>query len=314
MAPPTSPRALFDTLAWQVKGLVATESTRRIGYRARELWQPAEIEARKGIARELATELTNDLRVDQKRGYLMVPHAAIPSIDEVAAIGRAIIGRASLDDGESIGDKKFFRVRVAARQERIALLRIALDRRVLAMAASYLGVLPVITEADYFCSFPVAGPYTKSQLWHCDCDSSDVFKLFIYCDDVVPEDGPLELVDSVSSHRIRDEIGYRYGGRRYRVADDVMSSHLNGTEIVTITGARGTTFAVDTVRCFHRGSRISDAQRRRVMATICYCPPSGSTLPRRLVTASAPLQEFVAEFQDPIQRAVLGEAVATKWL
>ena len=32
--------------------------------------------------------------------------------------------------------------------------RIGLDRRLLAMVSAYLGVLPVITEADFFCSFP----------------------------------------------------------------------------------------------------------------------------------------------------------------
>ena len=201
-----------------------------------------------------------------------------------------------------------------AEDERTALLRVGLDRRVLAMAASYLGFLPVISEADYFCSFPVEGSFTKSQLWHCDCDAGDVFKLFVYCDDVTVADGPFELVDPNSSRRARQTIGYRYAGRRYRVADDVMDAHVPREQQRSIVGPRGTAFVVDTVRCFHRGSRIIDKTRRRVMATICYCPPSGNTIPRRLAWTKAPLVDFAARFSSELERAALGLPLAKKWV
>jgi hypothetical protein len=294
--------------------LFASESVRRIAFRARELWQPAEIEGRKGIGRDLATELRPELSVDRDRGYRMLPAAAMPALDDVTAIGRQIIAKASLADGESIGGKKFFRVRVASFDERAALLRVALDRRVLAMAASYLGVLPVITEADYFCSFPVEGTFTKSQLWHCDDDAADVFKLFIYCDDVTDDDGPFQLIGPDVSHRVRDQIGYRYAGRRYRVSDEVMSAHTKADDVLSITGPAGTAFVVDTVRCFHRGSRITDPTRRRVMATVCYCPPCGVTLPRRLARATAPMLDFSSAFPGALERAVLGAPITSRWL
>jgi hypothetical protein len=311
---PSSPREWLDAVTWHVRGVFATEGTRRIGFKARELWQPAEIEARKGMGRDLGLELLPDLRVDPAAGHMMLPLGVIPALDEVCAIGRTIIDHATLADGEKTGGKSFFRIRVASYEERVALLKIGLDRRILAMAAAYLGVLPVISEADYFCSFPVAGVFTKSQLWHCDCDSSDVFKLFIYCDDVTADDGPFELIPPEPSRRARDEIGYRYAGRRYRVSDDVMAAHVPADTIRTVTGPRGTAFVVDTVQCFHRGSRITDPERRRVMATICYCPPSCVTIPRRLAASPAPLVEFAETFTSPLERAALGLPVATKWL
>jgi len=314
MALPTSPKAWLDAVSWHVRGVFATEATRRIGFRVRELWQPAEIEARRGLARDLATELDPALAVDRTRGHRMLAPLALPALDEVCQIGHSIITAASLADGTSIGEKKFFRIRVASYNERIALLRIALDRRVLAMASSYLGVFPVISEADYFCSFPVAGPYTKSQLWHCDCDASDVFKLFVYCDDVSDEDGPFELIEPGPSHRAREAIGYRYAGHRYRVADSVMDANVPKDDQKRIIGPRGTAFAVDTVRCFHRGSRITNKHRRRVMATICYCPPNGLTIPRRLAAANAPLVEFATSVHGELERAALGVPVAKKWL
>jgi hypothetical protein len=314
MSLPTSPRALLDAVSWHVRGMFATEQNRRIGFRARALWQPAEVEARRGMGRDIAAELTPALHVDRDAGHRVLSPSAMPSLDEVCSIGRSIIKDATPADGTANAEKKFSRIRVASFEERVALLRVGLDRRVLAMAAEYLGVLPVVSEADYFCSFPVDGPFTKSQLWHCDCDAGDVFKLFIYCDDVTDEDGPFEFIGPASSRRVRDAIDYRYAGRRYRVADDMMAAHVPASEITTMVGPAGTAFVVDTVRCFHRGSRITDKRRRRVMASVCYVPPSCLTIPRRLASEKAPLVEFTSAFTGELERAALGLPIATKWL
>jgi hypothetical protein len=314
MTLPSTARGWFDAMHWHLRGLFATESIRRIGFAARELWQPAEIEARRGVARDLAAGLDPAFRVDRRDGYRMLAPTVLPSIDEVGAIGRSLIRGATLADGEANTGKQFSRVRLATREQRIALLRVALDRRVLAMVADYLGVLPVITEADYFCSFPIAGPFTKSQLWHCDCDAGDVFKLFIYCDDVTADDGPLQLIEATESGRIRDAIGYRYAGSRYRVSDAVMDRHVSSAQIHSVTGSAGTAFVVETTRCFHRGSRIVDSQRRRVMASVCYCPASAMTVPRRLAWAKAPLVDFATDVTGELERAVLGLPLANRWI
>ena len=67
---------------------------------------------------------------------------------------------------------------------------------------------------------------------------------------------------------MRSAVGYRYAGRRYRVADDVMASQVSSDQTTQIRGPRGTAFVVDTVQSFHRGSRIVDKDRRRVVAMI----------------------------------------------
>jgi hypothetical protein len=309
----TSSRALFDAVSWHVRGVFATEGNRRFGYRMRDLWQPAEVEARRGLARDLSADVGPELRLQRDAGCLVFDAQAIPSTDDVCAIGRRILqGRDQ--DGELAAGKKFSRFRIANRDERIALLKIALDRRMLAMAAAYLGVFPVIVEADYYCSFPVDGPFTKSQLWHCDDDAGDVIKFFVYCEDVEEADGPLEFVEPGASRRVRDAIGYRYAGRRYRVQDDVMARHLAPGEQHTVLGRRGTSFIVDTGRCFHRGSRIREPDRRRIIGTFCYCPPSSTILPRRLAAADAPLVQFATELSSPLERAALGLPIASKWL
>ena len=314
MALGTSPRAWFDAVSWHVRGLFASEDNRRLGFAARELWQPAEIEARRGLARGLATEVPPELRIDRNAGYLLLPAAAIPDLSIVCAAGREILAASSLETGTSSGNKKFSRFRLAQDDQRHALLQLALDRRMIAMAAAYLGTVPVITEADYYCSFPVNPPFTKSQLWHCDDDARDVLKIFVYCDDVEPADGPFELVAPRLSRPARDAVGYRYAGRRYRVSDEAMARQVPAAEITTILGPAGTAFVVDTVQSFHRGSRILDKDRSRVVGMICYCPPSGRTLPRRLASGRAPMRAFADRFPDELQRAVLGMPVTERWI
>jgi hypothetical protein len=310
----TSPRVWLGALSWHVRGLFATEANRRVAFMARELWQPAEIEARRGAARDLAAELLPELRIDPEKGFRMLPASAMPDLAEVCEIGRTIIDDASLDTGEANGNKRFSRFRLAQADQRLALLRVGLDRRLLAMAAAHLGILPVIAEADFYCSFPTDGTFTKSQLWHCDDDAGDVLKVFVYCEDVAEANGPFELVPTRQARQVRDAVGYRYAGRRYRVPDEVMDRHVASDQQVTLLGASGTSFVVDTVRCFHRGSRIVDKDRRRVVGMICYCPPSGRTLPRRLARGKAPLASFASSFPGDLEHAVLGAPIAKKWI
>ena len=310
----TSPRAWFNAVHWHLRGVFATEANRRLGFSVRGLWQPAEIEARRGLAQVLACEQQRELVIDRERGYHVFPDSSLPDVTEVCDIGRSVLEKTRSEEGQHPGDKKFFQFRLAREEQRLALLRVALDRRLIATVASYLGVLPVITEADYFCSLPVAGPFTKSQLWHCDDDAGDVLKIFIYCDDVTETDGPFELVEAGPSRRARNLVGYRYAGRRYRVSDEVMDACVPKQQQISLLGPRGTAFIVDTVRCFHRGSRIVDSDRYRIAAMICYCPPNGLTLPRRLAHGNAPLASFASSFSDPLERAVLGAPVATRWV
>jgi hypothetical protein len=232
----------------------------------------------------------------------------------VGTAGSQILEASSLDTGVSSGNKKFSRFRLAQEEQRHALLKVALDRRMLAMAAAYLGTVPVITEADYYCSFPVTPPFTKSQLWHCDDDARDVLKVFVYCADVEPDDGPFELIAPSVSRAARDAVGYRFAGRRYRVSDEAMARHVSPAQITTLTGPKGTGFVVDTVQCFHRGSRITDPKRSRVVGMICYCPPSGRTLPRRLASGRAPMGAFAETFDGELERAVLGMPLTNRWI
>lgn len=310
-----SPQALYGALSWHVRGVFATERVRELGFAARGLLQPAEVEARRGMARELAAAQPSELHVDRSVGHLRLPASAIPDVDEVCRVGNQIGQGSTTADGSIVGSKDFFRFRVASDDERLPIVRFALDPRILAMVSRHFGVLPVLFEADYFCSFPTPeGPWSKSQLWHCDDDAAEVLKIFVYCHDVGPEDGPFEFIEADTSRRVREAVGYRYAGRRYRVSDETMLSHARPSDVKSVEGPRGTAFVTSTAKCFHRGSRIRSPQRRRIAALIGYVPPSAQVLPARLARGAAPLAKFARHFHGDVERAVLGQPAATKWL
>src|SRR3954464_11186236 len=99
-----APRAWFDAASWHARGLFATEANRRVGFRAKELLQPAEFEARRGMARELATEVLPELRID---GHRVLAPAVLPPLADVCRSGREILESSSLEVGLANGTKTF---------------------------------------------------------------------------------------------------------------------------------------------------------------------------------------------------------------
>jgi hypothetical protein len=295
-------RRFVDAVKWHVRGEFSVPALRSIGFAARGVVQLDEIRARKHIARE---QPLGELTIDKYRGYTrMAPDARF---DELARVGSAL---AAANVGRSMGGKDFFRARFSTDDEIEILLRATLDRRIVHAVTSYLGTVPVICEADYYCSVPHGPPWSKSQLWHCDDDGNRLVKLFVYCEDVGSDVGPFECIDAQASARARRAVHYRYAGRRYRVSDDAMSAPVQRSEHLVFEGARTSSFLIDTSRCFHRGSRIAARDKRRVAAIVTFLQPNAKRLPLRLRSGAAPLARFAERFTDPLARAVLGVAVA----
>jgi hypothetical protein len=293
-------RKLVDAVSWQVRGPFAVSPIRDIGFAARSAFQLSEVRAR----RQMARSLTSDLAIDRARGFVRMP--ADVRFDAVSHTGSTLAGA---NVGRNIGGKEFFRARFSTDDEVAVLLRAAIDGRIVGAVASYLGTVPVICEADYYCSVPHGPPWSKSQLWHCDDDGARVVKLFVYCEDVVSDNGPFECVDAGSSARTRAAVRYRYAGRRYRVSDDAMTANVALADQLAFEGPSTSSFLIDTSRCFHRGSRITTEHKRRVAAIVTYVEPNARVLPLRL-RSGAPLERFVARFSDPVERAVLGVPIA----
>ena len=303
-------RRWIDDVSWQVRGAFATEANRRVGFWARSLCQPAEVLARKRWAKELESELAPALRVPDADGHMRLPASGIPSVREICDAGRSIAQATLHSSMKAPAGKSFHRNRLAEGENLAALLRVALDRRMIAMAATYLGVVPVLADVDFFMSLSSAKPWSKSQLWHCDDDAPRQLKVFVYCDDVDEENGPFEMISAADSHRVRTAIKYRYAGRRYRVSDELMDEHLPRKNQLSIRGPRESSFVVDTARCFHKGSRIVEPGRWRMVAVMLYCTPNGAKLPLRLASRPGPFATLANEHTGDLERAVLGRPIA----
>jgi hypothetical protein len=306
----TTMRRLYEGLSWNVRGAFASESNRRAGFWARNLFQPAEIAARKRRAQDTSVIAPADCRIPEREGYRQLAAAAMPDVAAVCEAGRKL-ARATIGDVlASPWGKAFHRDRLATDEHLPALLDVALDPRMIAMATTYLGIVPIINNVDYFVSLPSQPPWSKSQLWHCDDDAAEHLKVFIYCDDVTADDGPFEMIDAADSYRVRNAIGYRYAGRRYRVSDAEMDRHVPHDRQLSVTGARGSAVVVDTARCFHRGSRIPEPGHHRMVALLHYCPPNAARLPLRLASGGAPYARLAARYPGELARAVLGQPLS----
>lgn len=299
-------RELYSAVSWHVRGVFAEERLREVGFAARDLAQRREVVARIAMARELLRGSPPAIAIDRANGYVKL--GARAELDAVATAGSAVAGNA--ESGETPPGKEFFRTRFSTDDELVTLLRAALAPELVAAVTAYLGVVPVIAYADYYCSVPHGPPWNKSQLWHCDDDGARIVKLFVYCEDVGPDNGPFEFVAAGDSARARKAVGYRYAGRRYRVSDAAMDAHVPRDRQLAIEGPRTTGFLIDTTHCFHRGSRIAVKNKRRVAAIVCYCQPSAVKLPLRLAGSRAPLAKYAPRFAGELERAVLGVPVA----
>ena len=298
--------SMLDSFVWLARGKIESDAVRVAKFGARDLIQRAEVRKR----REFASTLKPRYRLDPSTAFHALGLERFARQAEVAALGREIL--ASLPE-PSTGKKKFHQSRLLPeRADALDLmLSIALDEALLETAANYLGVVPVLGDLDFFCSrpTPAEAAFSSSQLYHCDDTSSSQLKLFIYADDVSTDNGPLEVIAADRSKQVRDLVGYRYGGARYRVSDAEMDSLVPKAEQVAFTGPAGSAWLVDTARCFHRGSRIRNTARTRMVAIIQYVPPNCTQLPLR-IRSGAPYRRLIRTDMTPLARAVLGEPLA----
>jgi hypothetical protein len=298
---------LVDTVQWHLRGVVETESVRRLKFGLRDLFQRREIARRAEWARALAHE-PQRVVLERDLGFRANPFDGVLDLEPVCQLGEKL--SRAVTKSPQTHNKSFHVNRLLPAESLDVMLAVALHEDLLRLATVYLGIVPVLGDVDFFYSLPTRSntPFRSSQLYHCDFEAPTQVKFFVYCGDVGEHDGPLELVDASRSKMVRARINYRFGGRAYRVKDETMSS-LVPDDQHTVVGPRGTSLLLDTARCFHRGSRIRGEDRRRMVGVIQFVPPSSTTLPLPLRNG-APFRHLVDRHESPLARAVLGEQVA----
>lgn len=139
------------------------------------------------------------------------------------------------------------------------ILALANDRRLLELAASYIGCKPTISQLGVRWSFPANGRRSDLQTFHRDSEDWRYFKVIIYLTDVGDADGPHVYVRG--THKTRAPM------RLQLQSDGEVSEQYGAERLIVARGERGFGFAVDTAGV-HKGAPPTD--RPRLMLQIQY--------------------------------------------
>ena len=214
------------------------------------------------------------MEIPPGRGFLVQSPGVFEEVPAIVADAHAVLARFDAMAATSgRASQKRFLVNVldaSTLTPDSAVVRFALRDDVVTSVSRYLGTVPCLSAITVFFSDTVEGTPKSSQLHHCDGDDVTQVKIFIYCTDVDMASGPLTVLGSDDSARVRRASRYQY---RQRLTDEQVAAVLGTDAEVPILGPAGTLAFVDTSRCFHYGSRVAPGAPPRLVTMIQYQTP-----------------------------------------
>lgn len=150
-----------------------------------------------------------------------------------------------------------------------ALQRIALDPRLIDIAARYFGCKPYLDSVQAWWSLPGNEKPQEAENFHRDNDSIRFLKFFLYLTDVGASFGPHKFV--VGSHREARLL------ERRRFTDEEVVAEFGSQRILEVQGKAGDAFMEDTFGLHkgqmpHRGYRLLAQFRYSVTPTVFRSP------------------------------------------
>jgi hypothetical protein len=256
---------------------VSTDQVRQEYRRTRDTELGARIERRRQMARDIAAGAA--VSIPRDVGYVVCAPGTFDDVQGIVDAARAVMTEVDLEEKKANANKPFM-VKLLERESLSVdspLLRFALRRDIVASAAQYLGMVPILQYANVMYSSHAAAEPAKSQLYHCDSDEAEQVKIFILCETVTPDTGPLTFVPAVQSQIVRDRVQYKY---KTRLTDDAVRGAAEGPlQETPLVGPPGTAAFLDTSRCLHYGSRFRDQSARRLVVMLQYITPLAFILP-----------------------------------
>ena len=172
-------------------------------------------------------------------------------------------------------------------------LSIALNENILEALAKYFGIAAYLESVDLLESKKVKS-LSQSQYWHLDRTDSKVAKLFIYCNDVLDNNGPFTYLSKDSSGQVNQFFSKHY------LDDQEIISYIDLDRYsLSVKGDAGTAFLIDTRRCYHFGSRCEQPR----LAYIAYYN-TGFSYFKRLKKWKIP-EDAIGSLSD-LQKCALG--------
>ncbi len=147
-----------------------------------------------------------------------------------------------------------------------ALVKLALDPKLLEIVAAYLGLWPRLHAVNSWLNFPTDDPAQASQMWHRDGDDLKLIKVFIYLVDVDEERGPFSFIPKTHPFGAYSAKVPAHKDR-IRVTDEEMSRDFGPETHLVCTGPANTMILADTVG-YHRGGKPRSGSR--ILLTFTY--------------------------------------------
>ena len=183
-------------------------------------------------------------------------------------------------------------------------IKLATDKKVIATVSRYMGHIPLLAAVELWHSRYYNDKILASQLWHCDWENPKSMKIFVNISDVWEENGPFTFLPADKSKIVRDAVKYTYGEPGYIINDEDMYKHITNKDIVKAIG-KETLLFVDSCRCFHYGSRVSQGAAPRILLLIKYLSPASINLLPDIIK-KPPYSYLVDKTDDTYSKYVLG--------
>jgi hypothetical protein len=126
------------------------------------------------------------------------------------------------------------------------------------IAAAHLGLVPRLGDVELWRSKAYGDTLQGAQKWHRDGNERSSVKVFLYVNDVTPENGPLEYVRGTHHGGPRHDL---LRGRSGRIEDDEMAAQIPDDQVFHAMGPAGTVVIFDSGG-LHCGSRVRHGDRR----------------------------------------------------
>ena len=231
---------------------------RRATKRMKGLIDWRQIARRRRVAKELLLSVEPIFQVSEKTGFIPLDTSWFSEMPEVVAACRDIYEREApkydLDD-----PKNQFRNSLFTRENLEAhpvILRFALDRRVIAPVAAYLGTIPNLVSLQLW--WPPKNDSTKgSQLYHLDRTDYRLLKYFVNINDVDETSGPFTFLPADVSTKVAATLVPEYD----RKTDEEIFARARPQDSIALSGRPGSGAVVDSCRCYHYGGRARGGER-----------------------------------------------------
>lgn len=178
-----------------------------------------------------------------------------------------------------------------------SFLDFATSDHMIAIAAGYLRLMPVLATIELWKTSVHSGGVVDSQLFHLDNADDTQVKAFVNLHDIDRANGPLVFLPRAVSQRVCTATRYGSVKGANRLTDDDVHAIAAPDELVIAKGPRGTIFFVDTANCLHYGSRRNTEPRYVLMCQ--YLSPC------RADFRQSGLRQFLREADSETRRYLL---------